>query len=78
MREEKHLSQFSPVVGKRLMFPWSRSLLIPVFNLFASCYFTFALAAKLFCPGSLLDDFCPRSSARVPQPGGMDVAHPVR
>lgn len=60
------MSQFSPAVGKRLMFPRNRSLLIPVFNLFASCCFTFALAARLFCPDSLLDDFCPRSSPRVP------------
>lgn len=60
------MSQFSPAVGKRLMFPRSRSLLILVFNLFASCCFTFALAARLFCPDSLLDDFCPRSSPRVP------------
>lgn len=51
MRQEKHLSQFSPAVGKRL-FPCSRSLLIPVFSLFSLCYFTFALAARLHCPTS--------------------------
>lgn len=52
MRQEKHLSQFSPAVGKRLRFPWSRSLLIPVLSLFLSCCFTFALAARLHCPTS--------------------------
>lgn len=80
------MSQFSPAVGKRLMFPRSRSLLILVFNLFASCCFTFALAARFFCPDSLLDDFCPRSSPRVPparwdghcSPGQMIDVSPCR
>lgn len=61
MRQEKHLSQFSPVVGKRLMFP-----LLPVFSLFSSCCFTFALAARLCCPTSPPNYFCPHSSPRVP------------
>lgn len=69
MRQEKHLSQFSPVVGKRLMFPQSGSLLIPVFSLFLLCCFTFALAVRLCCPTSPPpppDYFCPHSSPRVP------------
>lgn len=74
MRQEKHLSQFSLVVGKRLMFP-----LLPVFSLFSSCRFTFALAARLCCPTSppqlLLPSFL---SACPSKPGGMEVAHPVR
>jgi len=61
MRQEKHLSQFSPAVGKRLVFPWSSSLLIPVFSQFSLSCFTFALAARLCCPASP-----PTTSAPVP------------
>lgn len=59
---QKHLSQFSPAAGKRLAFPWSSSLLIPVFSSFPPSCFTFALAERIYCSASPRNNFCPRSS----------------
>lgn len=74
MRQEKHLSQFSPVVGKRLMFP-----LLPVFSLFSSRCFHLCPCSKTLLsnlpPRLLLPSFL---SACPSKPGGMEVAHPVR
>lgn len=60
--KQKHLSQFSPAAGKRLAFPWSSSLLIPVFSSFPPSCFTFALAERIYCSTSPRNNFCPRSS----------------
>lgn len=50
------------VVGKRLRFPWSSSLLIPVFSPFSPSCFTFALADRIYHSSSPCNNFCPGSS----------------
>lgn len=60
-RSWENLSQFSPVVGKKLTFPWCSSLLIPVFSPFSPPCFTFALADRIYGSSSPLNNSCPRS-----------------
>lgn len=73
---QENLSQFSPVVGKRLTFPWSSSLLIPILSPFSPSCFTFAPAQRISCSISPHNNFCPRSS-RVSLMG-WGIAHPIR
>lgn len=66
MKWEKHPSQFSLVVGKRLMFPWSRSLLIPVLSCFHPAASPLPLKQDSPVQPSPTDYFCPHSSLRGP------------